>query len=79
MKFMLLTVAVAGGFIDYPAFVNLRSRVEAVIDRGPILELIVKCGPGTAIFSYSKVERLFCTPTKGCAADLKSAINRTCR
>ena len=79
MSITLLTVAVAVGFIDYPGFVDPRARVEAVIDRGPILELILKCPPGTAILSYSKVEHLYCTPTKGCTSDLKVAIGRTCR
>ena len=78
MSIWLVAAAAAGSFVDYPAFLNPGSRIEAVLDRGPIAELIVKCPGGTGILSYSKVERLYCTPVRGCTPDLKKAINRTC-
>lgn len=54
-------------------------RVEAVIDRGPIAELVVRCRAGTAIVSYSKVEKLYCGPGGACAASLGAVVARACR
>ena len=68
----------ASGLTDYPAFQRPRAQVEAIIDRGPIQELIVKCGDGTAIISFSKVERRFCTPRLQCDRSLRVIIARTC-
>ena len=79
MSIWLVAAAAAGSFTDYPAFVNPNVRIEAILDRGPINELIVKCPGGSGILSYSKVERLFCTPVSGCTPDLKKALARTCR
>ncbi len=82
MFLAMITLAAStatGVFSDYPGFLNPDSEVEAVVDRGPILELIVKCGDGTAILSYSKVERLYCTPNRsGCFNTFDDAINSTC-
>jgi hypothetical protein len=71
-------IAAAQGFIDYPVFVDPSSRVEATIDRGPIVEMIVKCGDGTAIISYSKIEKLYCTPKFKCSAGLNTVLRQTC-
>lgn len=79
MSIWLLAAAAAGTFTDYPVFLKPQARIEAVLDRGPIAELIVKCPEGTGILSYSKVERVYCTPVRGCTPDLKTAIVRTCR
>ena len=68
----------AAGLTDYPAFVRPEARIEAVIDRGPIQELIVKCGGGTAILSFSKVERLYCDPKLRCHKNLGVVVARTC-
>ena len=68
----------ASGLTDYPAFIQPNARVEAVIDRGHIQELIVKCGAGTAILSYSKVERLYCDPHLRCHPNLGVVVKRTC-
>lgn len=54
------------------------SRIEASTDRGPIIELIVRCPKGTAIISYSKMERLFCDPRLVCTADKEAVIRRSC-
>ena len=63
---------------DYPAFRRPAARVEAVVDRGLIQELIIKCDGGTAIVSYSKVERLYCGPDARCHARLPVIVARTC-
>ena len=77
----LLSVSIlaAAGFTDYPGFVSPTARIEAIVDRGPIQELIVKCPHGTAIISYSKVEKLFCGPTGGCSGQLPAIVQRACR
>lgn len=78
MNILLVAAAAAGTFTDYPGFLDPRARVEAIMDRGPINELIIKCSEGSGILSYSKVERLYCTPVRGCTPNLKIAIARTC-
>lgn len=78
--------ATSAGFTTYPAYQRrlltrpeAAARVEAIVDRGPISELIVRCPRGTAIISYSKYERLFCAPRGGCGASLASTVRRACR
>ncbi|MCH9765644.1 MAG: hypothetical protein K0U34_06590 [Alphaproteobacteria bacterium] len=76
-------LAVASGLSLYPAFGDRGSppvdaRLEAAIDKGPIYELIVNCGNGAAIMSYSKVERVFCTPYDGCMPSSRRAIAMAC-
>ena len=68
----------ASGLTDYPVFRQPDAQVEAIIDRGPIQELIIKCGDGTAIISFSKVERRFCTPRLQCDPSLRVIVARTC-
>ena len=68
----------ASGLTDYPVFRRPAARIEAVIDRGPIQELIVKCGGGTAILSYSKVEKLYCDPKLRCHRNLGVVVAQTC-
>ncbi len=53
-------------------------RIEATTDRGPIVEMIVRCKPGTAIISYSKMERLYCDPKLVCSPDKNVVIQRAC-
>ena len=78
MSLWLVVAAAAGSYVEYPAFLHPGARIQAVLDRGPIYELIIKCPEGTGILSYSKVEHLYCTPVRGCTANLKTAITRTC-
>ena len=53
-------------------------RIEAATDRGPIIEFIVRCPRGTAIISYSKMERLFCDPRLKCDEDKEVVMRRSC-
>ncbi|HRD76003.1 MAG TPA: hypothetical protein PK264_08690 [Hyphomicrobiaceae bacterium] len=76
---VVLIPVLAVGFSDYPVFVNPKAKIEAVLDRGPIQELIVKCPRGTAIIAYSKIERLFCPAKGGCTKSVDEAIGRACR
>ena len=70
--------AVSATFTIYPGFVEPKNPVEMVRDLGVVLEMTVKCPFGTGILSYSKVERVFCSPDLVCYRDLQSAIRRTC-
>jgi hypothetical protein len=66
------------GFNDYPAFLRPSAQVEAVIDRGPIQELIIKCRGGTAIVSFSKIDRKYCSPKFVCHSTLAAVLRNTC-
>lgn len=72
-------VVLAAGFTLYPGNRAPDSRIEAITDRGPIKELIVRCPVGTTIVTYSPVERLYCTPRLRCEVDLDTVIARSCR
>ena len=80
----LADAAFASGFRSYPGFRNFETPVEMVHDRGLTLEIVLRCGvkpngkisPG--IMSYSKVERLFCTPRGRCTRDVERAVRQTC-
>lgn len=72
-------VVLAAGFTLYPGSRAPDARIEAITDRGPIRELIVRCPAGTAIVTYSPVERLYCTPRLRCDADIEAVIARSCR
>jgi hypothetical protein len=84
---VVLTIVTAN-FTAYPSYgdkgiatprgAERHPRVEASIDRGPITELIVRCPTGTAIISYSKVERRFCTPRLVCHRDLGRVVAQSC-
>lgn len=69
----------ATGFTLYNPQSGPSPRIEAVTDKGTILELIVRCPQGSAILSYSKIERIYCDPKLRCGPDLKTLIRRTCR
>jgi hypothetical protein len=75
---VLAATATTTIFSDYPAFVNPRSVVEAYFDKGPIIEIVVKCPVGTGILSYSKLERRYCSAKHDCFPTLASATRRTC-
>lgn len=88
MSSVAVLTLVAANFTAYPDFgdkgiatprgVERNLRIEATIDRGPIAELIVRCPKGTAIISYSKVERLFCSPRHVCDRDLGRVVAKSC-
>lgn len=81
MSVKILVVALATNvtpYIEYPAFVLDRPVIETVTDKGPILEMIVRCKAGTAIISYSKIERLFCDPRLSCGRDPGVVARRAC-
>ncbi len=79
---------VAASFATYPSLgdrgliepksIGSNSRVERAIDKGLIVELIVRCDRGVAIISYSKVERLFCTPKLVCRLKMSDVVAQSC-
>lgn len=73
------TWAMVAVYSDYPGFLKRHTLVEAYIDRGAIVELIVRCEGGTGILSYSKLDRLYCSSKHNCSATLQSAVDDTCR
>ena len=78
MMLATLASAVTGIITIYSGPNAPDARIEATTDRGPIIELIVRCPKGTAIISYSKMERLFCDPRLVCGADKDAVIRRSC-
>lgn len=76
---VLSTAATTSLYSDYPGFVHPRAVVEAYTDKGPILELIVKCPGGAGIMSYSKLERLYCSSKHKCFTSLRTAVRDTCQ
>lgn len=65
------------GLIEPKAATN-SARVERAVDRGPIVEMIVRCQHGVAIMSYSKIERVYCTPKSTCLSNMSDAIAKSC-
>lgn len=65
--------------IDYPAFARRPGPIEAVIEKGAIVEMIVRCPAGTGILSYSKADRRYCSSRNACFATFTPALRDTCR
>ncbi len=78
MQVAAALAVLAATFNIYPGKHGPDARIEASIDRGPILELIVRCRVGTAIVTYSKLERRFCGPDGRCDRSRDVIIHRAC-
>jgi hypothetical protein len=78
LKIAAVGLALTANYSDYPAFLKAGGVVEAYTDRGPIVEMIVRCPAGTGIISYSKIDRRFCSSKMDCFDGLRAAISRTC-
>ena len=76
---LLATAAAAGNFATYPGLDDPGARVEAVLDRGLIFELIVRCEEGTGIISFAKTDRKYCLPSGRCTTSFDLAVRRLCR
>lgn len=74
----LLLAATTGTFTIYPGPAAGSPQIEAVTQRGPIYELIVNCGSGTAIVSYSPVDGMYCAPRGACGGDRAAIIDQSC-
>ena len=91
MQPALILAAVAAGFTTYPGFgdkpepaapqptqIQHGLKIEALVDKGPIVEMIIRCGGHTAIISYSKIEKLYCGPNQACDPVLARTLEPTC-
>jgi hypothetical protein len=81
----LSIAASTGPYVNFPSF-NARpmvgadrARVEAVTDLGPVQELIVMCNTGTAIVSYSKIDKVFCGAGNQCNISLPIMVRKVCK
>jgi hypothetical protein len=75
---VLATSTAASLFNYYPGFTDPNTRIEAVIDKGLIAELVIRCDVGTGIIAASLIEHTYCTPNFQCYASLEKAIAKTC-
>ena len=85
---LLANALLAVNFTTYPALgdrppaapreVQATAQIEAMVDRGPIVEMILRCPSGTAIISYSKIERRYCGPAGGCDGEISRVVMRAC-
>jgi hypothetical protein len=78
LKLAAVALTMTAIYSDYPAFLKRTGVVEAYTDKGPIVELIVRCPVGTGIMSYSKIERLYCSSKHKCTPKLQVAVANTC-
>ena len=69
----------AANFTLYPAFVHPGATLEAITDKGLILELIVRCEPDAGIVTYSKVDKKYCGPDFECYGSFDAAAGALCR
>ena len=88
MSNLLANALLAVNFTTYPALgdrppaapreVQATAQIEAMVDRGPIVEMIIRCPSGTAIISYSNIERRYCAPNGDCDGDVSRVVTRAC-
>jgi len=76
---VLSATATTSIYSDYPTFANPNAVIEAYTNKGPILNLIVKCPGGAGIMSHSRIERLCCSSKHNCSASLRTAMHDTSR
>lgn len=80
MKLMILaSVGMSNIFTLYPGLVEPKFDIQAVTNKGPVLELIIACHPGEGIISYSKPDRAYCVPDATCFSALKPAMRHLCK
>ena len=69
---------VVGTFTFYLPPEGGEPRIEAIIQRGLLAEMIVKCAEGTAIISYSQGDGLYCSPQFHCSRDRNAIMREAC-
>lgn len=79
---------IAAAFTTYPAAGDRRpvlpraaaepARIEAVTDKGLVLEMVVKCRNGAAIVTFSKAEGLYCGAKAGCQRSITPLLKYVC-
>lgn len=78
MLSMVAAVAAASVFSDYPGVRNANTAIEAIIDKGLVVEMIVRCDHNTGIVTYSRADRRYCDSRLRCHASLRAARRATC-
>ena len=78
LKLAAVGFALTAIYTDYPAFLKRGGLIEAYTDRGPIVEVIIRCPVGTGIMSYSKIEDVWCSSKLKCFTEMKTAVSDTC-
>lgn len=78
LKLAAVGLALTAIYSDYPGFLKRAGIIEAYTDRGPIIEMIIRCPAGTGIMSYSKLEKLYCSSKWKCTPKLVEAVANTC-
>ena len=73
-----LVAAAVNIFTLYPGFIAPKQDIQMVIDKGPIVELVIACRPGEGIITFSKVDRAYCVPDATCYSSLNLAISQLC-
>ena len=76
--FLLASAAVGNVFTLYPGFIEPKSDIQMVTDKGLVLEMVIACRPGEGIISFSKVDRAFCLPDATCYKSIRPAIDNLC-
>ena len=71
-------VAPAAPLAPAPTQMQQGLKIEAIVDKGPTVEMIIRCGPNSAIVSYSKIEKLYCSPKLACDPLLARMLETTC-
>lgn len=73
-----LLILAATVFSDYPGLVRPGNDVEARIDRGLLVEFVVRCPGGTGIVSYSRGDHCYADSRLRCHATLSAARSAVC-
>ncbi|MEL6751841.1 MAG: hypothetical protein AAFO70_07150, partial [Pseudomonadota bacterium] len=80
----IATPTLAGDFRLYPGFKDKNAIIEMTTDKGPIVEIVLRCDrrPNgqirSGIMTYSKLEGLFCDSNLRCFRSPARAFQRTC-
>ena len=74
----VLLLAAATVFSDYPGLARSGGDVEAMIDRGLLVEFVIRCPEGTGIVSYSRGDHCYSDARLKCHATLAAARRSVC-
>ena len=78
MSVSLFFALSAGIFTIYPGFIDPQAKVQVATDKGPIVELVIACGRGEGVMSFSKIDRKFCIPNSSCYNSFSVAYVELC-
>ena len=73
-----MLLLIGGGYTTYVPPTRETPRIEAIIQRGILTELVIKCAAGTAIVSFSEGDGKYCVNPWDCSYDAKEIIVNAC-